>query len=511
MKNSNPWKKAIIISMVIIFGLCNVISISGYGLDDFQIIQKPMINNFVSSGEGLLASYKFDEGHGYVAFDYSGHNYHGTIYGATWIAGHSGYALEFNGIDNYVSMDLFADDLAFNKTDDYKISLWLKSTSIQSGIIFEMSDESDFVPRAYIELKDDGTLEFKVQSTEFCEISYRTNESYNDGNWHFIECIYHGDSSYPTIDLYVDNEFAGTETEWLCPMNSDQFKKAKIGVRGYEGNKFFKGVLDEVKIFKKPDGNQVPNPPMISGPSQGTVGEQYNYTFSSSDPEEEDIYLFIDWGDNSNTGWIGPYGSNEEVEIAHTWNENDIYSIKAKTKDGFDNSNWTDYLIAMGNVAPETPSISGPNLSKKNILNDFSFVSSDLNGHDIKYFIDWDDGTTEWTDFYKSSEEVTLSHTWSEQGNYFIKVKAKDTYDSESQLSEPFNVKITQKAFLFGLIGDKIADSQSTDFSAKLVMYLGLSPFNFNILSSNQKVTILNSNNGIINDGFIFGSFQTVI
>ena len=511
MNNNTLWNKAIIVLIIILLGFSGITSISGYSVDNFQDNQKPMINNFASSDQGLLASYKFDEGHGYVAFDYSGHNYHGTIYGATWITGYSGYALEFNGIDNYVSMDLFAEDLGFNKTDDYKISLWMKSTSVQSRIIFEMSDESDFVPRAYIELNDDGTLEFKVQSTEFCEISYRTNESYNDGNWHFIECIYHGDSSYPTIDIYVDNEFAGTESEWLCPMNADQFKKAKIGVRGYEANKFFKGVLDEINIYKKPDGNQVPNPPIISGPSQGTVGEQYNYTFIASDPEGEDIYFFIDWGDNSNTGWIGPYASNEEVIIAHTWEKNDIYNIKAKAKDGFDCSNWTNYLIAMGNVAPETPSISGPSFSKKNILNDFTFVSSDLNGHDIKYFIDWDDGQTEWTDFYKSDEEVTLSHTWSEQGNYFIKVKAKDIYDSESQLSEPFNVKITQRAFLLGLIGDKNTDSQATNFSAKLVIYLGFSPFNFNILSSNQKVTILNSDKGIINDGFIFGSFQAVI
>ena len=37
-----------------------------------------------SLSEGLVAYHKFDAGEGNVAYDYSGNNNHGLIYGATW-------------------------------------------------------------------------------------------------------------------------------------------------------------------------------------------------------------------------------------------------------------------------------------------------------------------------------------------------------------------------------------------------------------------------------------------
>jgi len=408
-------------------------------------------------------------------------------------------------------MDVYSEDLGFNKTDDYKISVWINSISSESGIIYEISDESDFVPRVYLELKDDGTLELKVQSTEFCDITLRTNDSFNDGIWHYIEGIYHGDSSNPIIDLYIDNEFISTETAWLCPMSSHQFKKAKIGVISYEEDKYFNGLIDEVEIFKKPDGNLPPDAPFISGPSSGTVGEEYLYSFIATDPEEEDTYLSVDWGDGTSTGWIGPFSSNEEVNIGHTWFTNNSYDIKARVRDNFDVSNWSNYLIAMGNVAPYKPIITGTIYCKKDTLYDFTFVTTDLNGHDLKYFIDWGDGEAEWTDYFPSGEEVTLSHKWSKQGINFIQVKAKDIYGSESDFSEPFQVKITQKALLFGFITDKSSDVQITTFNSKFVIYFSLFPLNFEVLSSNKKITVLNNYNGIVNDLFILGNFYAVV
>jgi len=67
-------------------------------------------------------------------------------------------------------------------------------------------------------------------------------------------------------------------------------------------------------------------------PKPGT----YNYTFNATDPENEDIYYFIDWGDGTYSNWIGPFPSGEEITCNHTWIQKKIYQVRAKAKDIYD-------------------------------------------------------------------------------------------------------------------------------------------------------------------------------
>jgi hypothetical protein len=51
----------------------------------------------------LVGWWKFDEGAGATAVDWSGHGNHGTIQGGSqWVAGYDGDALDFDGVDDYV-------------------------------------------------------------------------------------------------------------------------------------------------------------------------------------------------------------------------------------------------------------------------------------------------------------------------------------------------------------------------------------------------------------------------
>ncbi len=79
--------------------------------------------------------------------------------------------------------------------------------------------------------------------------------------------------------------------------------------------------------------NQPPGAPDITGPITGKAGEEQEYTIVSTDIEGDDIYYYINWSDGTNTTYIGPYESDEEVSISHTWEEKGTYIIKAKAWD----------------------------------------------------------------------------------------------------------------------------------------------------------------------------------
>jgi hypothetical protein len=46
--------------------------------------------------------------------------------------------------------------------------------------------------------------------------------------------------------------------------------------------------------------------PFIQGPETGNAGVSYFYTFITEDPESDEVFYFVDWGDGTNSGWLGP-------------------------------------------------------------------------------------------------------------------------------------------------------------------------------------------------------------
>ena len=79
--------------------------------------------------------------------------------------------------------------------------------------------------------------------------------------------------------------------------------------------------------------NEPPSIPDISGPSKGKPGTSYKFDFVSTDPENDEIYYYVDWGDGTNSGWLGPHTSGATASANHMWSIKGVYPIKAKAKD----------------------------------------------------------------------------------------------------------------------------------------------------------------------------------
>jgi len=109
------------------------------------------------------------------------------------------------------------------------------------------------------------------------------------------------------------------------------------------------------------------------------------------------------------------------------------------TAESFQNNmriNSSEIPFFLGNQPPETPDISGPTMGKPDVELEYKICSTDPDGNDIIYCFDWGDESGQiCIGPFPSGEEVTITHSWIENGTYTITVKASDTLGDESGLA----------------------------------------------------------------------------
>ncbi len=92
--------------------------------------------------------------------------------------------------------------------------------------------------------------------------------------------------------------------------------------------------------------NHPPGKPWIKDPIEVWVGVEYTFNITFEDPEGDDIYFYIDWGDGTHSDWMGPYPSGMTVSFTHYWTEIGTYEIRSKAKDvNGEESGWSTFII----------------------------------------------------------------------------------------------------------------------------------------------------------------------
>ncbi|MFH1012909.1 MAG: hypothetical protein V1769_00175 [Thermoplasmatota archaeon] len=123
---------------------------------------------------------------------------------------------------------------------------------------------------------------------------------------------------------------------------------------------------DEYDLLYNALYNNAPwKPSTPTGETQGKVNQQYAYSTQSFDFDDDDLYYFFDWGDGTDTGWLGPYENNIEITVSHIWEKRGQYNVKVKAmddpngdgdiSDGLE-SQWSDMLPISMPKAKITPS-----------------------------------------------------------------------------------------------------------------------------------------------------------
>lgn len=116
---------------------------------------------------------------------------------------------------------------------------------------------------------------------------------------------YNDSLRYPTLPSPYEATNFAIETGW------DEFLKNYLGIVN----------------------NTAPEKPTITGPEKGKPGVTYEYTLKAVDPEDQQIFYFVDWGDETTNDWLGPYESGEQIIVNHTWESKATFMVKVKAKD----------------------------------------------------------------------------------------------------------------------------------------------------------------------------------
>ncbi len=116
---------------------------------------------------------------------------------------------------------------------------------------------------------------------------------------------YNASLRYPTLPSPYEATNFAIATNW------DEFLRTYLGI----------------------ENNNAPAKPTMTGPEKGKIGVSYEFTIQATDPENQPVEYFIDWGDGNTTGWLGPFDSGHQFNVNHTWQSKATFSVKGKARD----------------------------------------------------------------------------------------------------------------------------------------------------------------------------------
>jgi hypothetical protein len=198
----------------------------------------------------LIAWYKFDETSGDQLSDNSQNNNTGTLYNFNldrcWIKGLVSNALQFNGIDSYVSLG--NGIISTVASGSFTISCWIKLYPLAgSGKINDIISNSGGATA--------GTYLLYLNTSSYLVGSLITNSttstitgstSLNDGNWYHVAWVVNTTGTSMTLYINGSSHVSGTYSGSLVSLNTSVY----MGSRNTSAN-FFGGVIDDFRIYNQ--------------------------------------------------------------------------------------------------------------------------------------------------------------------------------------------------------------------------------------------------------------------
>jgi len=230
---------------------------------DLNVMASEWLQNDYSSPP-LVAWYKFDGN----ANDSSGNGRTGTATGAaTYAAGKFGQAISLDGT-SFVEITGYKGILG---PDALSATAWINTTNTATQSIIAWGPN---VGGQRFELRIDANR----LRTEHGDGNVQGSSNVTDGQWHHVAATVKGHAtvSYPDVILYLDGQDDTIPTSDPDAFNLTGALDVSIGRRPATNDRFFIGLIDDVRIYDK----QLSQAEIagIMGGSLGTVSEYHPLT-----------------------------------------------------------------------------------------------------------------------------------------------------------------------------------------------------------------------------------------
>lgn len=275
------------------------------------------------------------------------------------------YTYEANqpDFDNYVSLVAESYDAIKNVSPCTRVMVIFKMENLMDKHSWflidrfqkEKIDLFGFTSYPYINETYMNEYPSNLPPDYYAEIPLHTGEvpiAFTEIGWSSSEIVNGNEEKQDAFLQWFLNVTHEMQVEMICwlflhdmaPAGKETKANEMLGLRRHDGEE--KAVWQRWRaLHDMPCTNTLPEKPeKPSGALTGKINTPYTYTTSTTDDDGDCLYYLFDWGDSTDSGWIGPFPSGEMANATHEWAEKGEYAMRVKAKDLYGESGWSDGL-----------------------------------------------------------------------------------------------------------------------------------------------------------------------
>ena len=204
-----------------------------------------------SAASGLVAAYSFNEGSGTTANDLSGNGKNGTIRGAQFAVGKSGTALQFDGVDDWVTIPDGVTGSPLDLTTAMTLSAWVHPFEFTGWETIVMKERGAGALAYALYAQDGGTARGGADAPAGTIRAGAEDQSVRGTSPVPLHAWTHVATTYDGVmqRIYVNGVLVASraQTGTIAVSNN----ALRIGGNNSWADEFFNGLIDDVRVYNR--------------------------------------------------------------------------------------------------------------------------------------------------------------------------------------------------------------------------------------------------------------------